>query len=289
VDLQSHSVHSDGELEPAAVVAQAARAGVRVLALTDHDTVAGVPAAVAAGEREGINVIPAVEISAVDGAYEDLHVLGYGIDPADALLNERLREARDDRHARAELMIARLEELGFGVTRESLDARRAAGSPLGRPHLAGAVLAHPANAKRLAHENLGDISAFIPAYLIPGAPAYAGRTRPTVAEAIGWIHDAGGLAVWAHPFWDIADAGQVLTAIDRFRSFGVDGVEVFYVTHDATQTELLADRCAELGLLSSASADFHGPGHRLFSRFLAYETYGRSPDIGLLDPDRAVA
>jgi predicted metal-dependent phosphoesterase TrpH len=288
-ELQSHSLHSDGELAPAAVVEHAARAGVGLLALTDHDTVAGVAEAVAAGERLGVPVIPAVEISAVDGSYEDLHVLGYGIDVADPLLNERLREAREDRHVRAELMIERLLELGFEVDREPLEARRATGSPLGRPHLAAAVLSHPANAARLAQEGLADVSSFIPAYLIPGTPAYAARTRPTVAEAIGWIHDAGGVAVWAHPFWDIEDTGEVLGAIERFVGAGLDGVEVFYVTHDAAQTALLADRCAELGLLSTASADFHGPGHRLFSRFLAYETHGRAPDIGLLEPNRAVA
>jgi predicted metal-dependent phosphoesterase TrpH len=288
-DLQSHSLHSDGELAPTVVVEHAARAGVGLLALTDHDTVAGVPEAVAAGVRLGVRVIPAVEISAVDGAYEDLHVLGYGIDPADPLLDVRLREARDDRHVRAELMIGRLEELGFAVDRAPLQARRDAGSPLGRPHLAAAVLSHPDNAERLTREGLGDISAFIPAYLIPGAPAYAGRTRPTVAEAIGWIHDAGGVAVWAHPFWDIKDTDEVLAAIERFLPAGLDGVEAFYVTHDGAQTKLLADRCAALGLLSTASADFHGPGHRLFSRFLAYETYGRTPDIGVLGANRAVA
>ncbi len=282
-------MHSDGELAPAVVVEHAARAGVELLALTDHDTVEGVSEAVAAGARLGVEVIPAVEISAVDGRYEDLHVLGYGIDPLDPLLCERLREARDDRHARAELMIAHLEELGFEVDRQPLQRRREAGSPLGRPHLAAAVLSHPANAERLEREGLRDVSAFIPAYLIPGAPAYAGRTRPTVVEAIGWIHDAGGIAVWAHPFWDIEDPEAVLAAIDRFVAAGVDGVEVFYVTHDAEQIALLADRCQALGLMSTASADFHGPGHRLFSRFLAYETHGRAPNLGPLDPDRAVA
>jgi predicted metal-dependent phosphoesterase TrpH len=289
VELQSHSLHSDGELEPTAVVEHAARAGVGLLALTDHDTVAGVPEAIAAGERLDVRVIAAVEISAVDGGYEDLHVLGYGVDPGDPTLNERLCEAREDRHVRAESMIQRLHELGFEVDREPLRRRRETGSPLGRPHLAGAVLSHPANAARLNREELGDVSAFIPAYLIPGAPAYAGRTRPTVAEAIGWIHDAGGVAVWAHPFWDIKAAAEVLEAIERFRDAGLDGVEAFYVTHDAAQTALLADRCAALGLLSTASSDFHGPGHRLFSRFLAYETHGHAPALGPLDPSRAVA
>ena len=86
--------------------------------------------------------------------------------------------------------------------------------------------------------------------------------------------------MWAHPFWDIADPGAVLEAIDRFRGWGLDGVECFYATHTREQAELLADRCAALGLLSTGSSDFHGPAHKLFSRFRAFSTYGREPALG---------
>ena len=226
--------------------------------------------------------MPATEISAVDADYEDLHVLGYGIDHGDPQLLERLAGARADRELRAERMAALLAQLGFAVDDAPLAARRAAGKPVGRPHLAAAVLAHPANAARLSQEGHTDVSSFIPAYLIPGAPAYSGRTRPTVQEAIGWIHDAGGVAVWAHPFWDIDADEAVLAALDRYVAAGLDGVECFYVTHDEHQTLLLADRCVELGLLSTASSDYHGPRHRLFSTFLAYQGYGREPDVGKL-------
>ena len=105
-------------------------------------------------------------------------------------------------------------------------------------------------------------------------------------EAIGWIHDAGGLAFWAHPFWDIEGDADVLAAIDRYRASGLDGVECFYVTHSEHQTLVLADRCEELGLLRSASSDYHGPDHRLFSRFLAYECHGRTPELGMLTGER---
>jgi predicted metal-dependent phosphoesterase TrpH len=286
VDLQSHSRHSDGELEPAAVVDLAASAGVEVFALSDHDTVDGVDDALAAAERHGLRLVTATEISAVDADYEDLHVLGYGIDHHDQQLLERLRGARADRELRAERMVAKLAELGFSIDDAPLAARLAAGKPLGRPHLAAAVLAHPANGARLADEGHLDVSSFIPAYLIPGAPAYSGRTRPTVVEAIDWIHEAGGLAIWAHPFWDLDEDQAVLAAIDRYVQAGLDGVECFYVTHDERQTLLLADRCDQLGLLSTASSDFHGPGHRLFSAFLAYEDYGRRPRLGTLAADR---
>jgi predicted metal-dependent phosphoesterase TrpH len=283
IDLQSHSLHSDGELAPAEVVERAAQAGVELLALSDHDTLGGVDEALAAAREHSIGLIVATEISAVDAGYEDLHVLGFAVDQHDARLLERLRDARDDREHRAERMSGILQGLGFAVDDAPLALRRAAGKPIGRPHLAAAVLDHPDNAARLAAEGHTDVSSFIPAYLIPGAPAYARRTRPTVSEAIEWIHDAGGLAVWAHPFWDVKDEVEVLESLDRYRGAGLDGVECFYVTHDQRQTQLLADRCGALGLISTGSSDYHGPHHRLFSRFLAYELYDREPQLGRLE------
>jgi 3',5'-nucleoside bisphosphate phosphatase len=287
-DLQSHSLYSDGELPVAGVIEHAARAAVELLALTDHDTVEGVAEALTAARAHGIALLPATEISAVDGAYEDLHLLGYGISHNDRTLRERLEGARADREARARRMTHKLEELGFAVDQTPLQARLDAGKPLGRPHLSSAVLAHPANAARLAEEGHDDVASFLPAYLIPGAPAYSGRTEPTVGEAIAWIHDAGGVAVWAHPFWDIDPPQEVLDSIDRFVALGVDGVECFYVTHSAPQTQLLADRCEELGLLTTGSSDFHGPSHRLFSRFLVHELHGRQPNLGVLGDAVAV-
>jgi 3',5'-nucleoside bisphosphate phosphatase len=279
-DLQSHSVHSDGELSAAQVVENAAAAGVRLLALSDHDTVDGVDEALAAGALHGVRVVPATEISAVDGPYEDLHVLGYGIDHRSALLGERLLDARGDRERRADAMAERLGELGFEIDPAPIAARKSAGKPVGRPHLAAAVLAHPANAERLADEGHADVSSFIPAYLIQGKPGYVARTHPTVEEAIGWIHDAAGVAVWAHPFWDIEADEEVLAAIDRYREAGLDGVEVFYTSHTREQTLLIADRCEQLGMLATGSSDYHGPDHRLFSKFRAFELHGREPNLG---------
>ena len=279
-DLQSHSVHSDGNHSATEVVEHAARAGVELLALSDHDTVDGVPEALDAGARLGVRIVPATEISAVEGPHEDLHILGYGIVYSDPVLGDRLLDAREDRVRRAERMSDRLRELGFQVDPAPLEARRAAGKPIGRPHLSAAVLEHPANATRLAEEGHGDVSSFIPAYLIQGAPGYVARTHPTVAQAIEWIHDAGGLAVWAHPFWDVKDPTEVLAAVNRYAAAGLDGVEVFYPTHTADQAALLLERCNERGLLATGSSDFHGVEHRLFSRFLAFELYGLEPVLG---------
>jgi 3',5'-nucleoside bisphosphate phosphatase len=282
-DLQSHSTHSDGALAATQVVERAAQAGVELLALSDHDTVTGVSEALTAGERHGVRVVPAVEISAVDvGAAValELHILGYRVDHTGPGLTARLADFLSDRERRTMRMAAALRELGLELDERELDARRADGRPIGRPHLAEAVLACPANAPRMKHENIDDIGALIKAYLIEGRPAFRLRETPTVAEAIAAIHDASGLAVWAHPFWDVSDPADALASIDRFRALGLDGVEAFYITHTRDQTELLAERCETLGLLSTGSSDFHGPENLLFSRFLAFETYGLEPNLG---------
>ena len=281
-DLQSHSLHSDGHLPAAEVVERAAAAGVELLALSDHDTVDGVDEALAAAQRCGIRVTPATELSSIDGEYDDLHVLGYGLDHHDTTLLERLVEFRADRDARAGRMTAALREIGFAVDETLLDARRAAGKPIGRPHLAQAVIAHPDNAQRLRDEGTDDVSPFIVAYLIAGKPGFRGRTLPTVQEAIGVIHDAGGVAIWAHPFWDVERPEDVEGAIERFAGFGVDGVEAFYVTHTEAQTQFAVDACEQRGLLTTGSSDFHGPDHKLFSRFRAFELFDRTPNLGVI-------
>src|SRR3954454_3181858 len=134
-DLQSHSVHSDGALSASDVVARAAEAGVELLALTDHDTVDGVAEAAEAAHAHGIRLSPAAELSAVHGAHEDLHVLGYGLDVADPDLLALLEDFRGDRARRIGARAARLRELGFELDDTPLEARRAAGKPIGRPHL----------------------------------------------------------------------------------------------------------------------------------------------------------
>ncbi|MCL2770306.1 MAG: PHP domain-containing protein [Solirubrobacterales bacterium] len=281
-DLQSHSTRSDGALEPAAVVAAAAAAGVELLALTDHDTIAGVAEALRAGEREGVTVVPAVEISAIDhGAVaRELHILGYALDHTDPGLHASLEEFLRDRERRTLRMAGALGEVGFELDRAAIDARVAQGRPIGRPHLAQAVLACPSNEERLRAEGIDDVSSLIRAYLVEGRAAFRLRETPTVVQAVETIHAAGGVAVWAHPFWDVSHTEEVLATIDRFRELGIDGVEAFYITHTRPQTEALARRCHELELLSTGSSDFHGPHNELFHRFLAFDTHGLETDLG---------
>ncbi len=279
-DLQSHSIHSDGALPAADVIAHAAAAGLQLVALTDHDTIDGVPEAREAAARLGIGFTSAAELSAVHGGYEDLHICGYELDDADPDLQALLRDFRADRARRIEAMADRLRELGFELDDAPLKARRDAGKPIGRPHLADAVLAHPGNAARLAEEGIDGRNALFPPYLVPGAAAYVARSRPTVAQAIEVIHAAGGVAVWAHPFWDLDAVDETLATLATFAEAGLDGVEAFYATHNEEQTRILVDAAAEHGLLTTGSADFHGPEHERFNRFGAFELYGMEPNLG---------
>jgi 3',5'-nucleoside bisphosphate phosphatase len=289
-DLQSHSTCSDGALPAAEVVARAAGAGVRLLALSDHDTVAGVAEALAAGARLGVRVLPAVEISSIDdpavhgatGSARELHILGYLVDHESETFAETLAGFLADRERRTLRMAQALEDEGWELERTAIEARVAAGRPIGRPHLAEAVLDAPANAARLRDEGIEDVGGLIRAYLVDGKPAFRLRETPTVDEAIDAIHAAGGVAIWAHPFWDVESPEEAAAMVSRFAEAGIDGIEAFYVTHTREQTELLHERCAALDLLTTGSSDFHGPENRLFSRFLAFETYGLRPNLGAL-------
>ena len=274
-DLQSHSTCSDGALAPREVVAAARAAGVELLALTDHDTVDGVDEALEAAAAEGLRVVPATELSSLDGDHEDLHVLGYGLDHRSPALLDALERFCADRLARTERMADALREAGLEV-----DFPERGGRPVGRPHLALAAFEHPANSMRLREEGIVNFSQLLERYLVSGASAYRRRTTPTVAEAIETIHAAGGAAVWAHPFWDLDANPEVLDSIDRFAAVGLDGVEAFYVTHTEAQTRLVAEHCASRGLLTTGSADFHGPEHPRFNRFRAFELHGLEPHLG---------
>jgi len=277
-DLQAHSIHSDGELPAAQVVALAKQAGVKLLSLTDHDTVDGVAEALAAAQREGIACVPGTELSSIDADHGDVHILGYLVDHTDARLRERLTAYRADREGRADRMATKLQELGFELDETELDRRRASGEPIGRPHIAQAAFNHPANAHRLRAEGLTTFSDLLVAYLIEGAPAFVTRTMPTVPQAIEAIHDAGGLAVWAHPFAGTEDHALVRATLDRYQAAGIDGVEAFYRTHTEAQTRVVAEH--DPALLLTGSADFHGPNHPEFNRFLNFDLYGREPRLG---------
>jgi len=284
-DLQSHSTYSDGALEPAQVVEIAAGSGVELMALTDHDTIEGVPEAIAAGSEHGIEVVPAVEISSIDldgPAPRELHILGYRIDHGAPEVQARLADFVDDRRRRTLRMADALREEGWVLDEEAIDKRVQQGRSIGRLHLAEGALGRPENAERLREEGIDDVGDFIRGYLIEGKSAFRMRETPTVAEAVDMIHDAGGVAIWAHPFWDIEDPDDVRGTIDRFHALGMDGVEVFYISHTREQTDVALERCDAHDMLTTGSADFHGPDNSLFSRFLAFDTFGHEARLGAI-------
>ena len=279
-DLQAHSLQSDGTLPPAEVVERAHAAGVELFALSDHDTVAGVAEARARAADLGMRYSTAAEISSVEGPHDDIHILGYEIDIEHPGLLAALEDYRADRQTRTEAIVGRLEDLGFAIDPAPLEQRRAEGKPIGRPHIADSLLGHPKNQNRLAAEGITDKNSLFPKYLVPGAPGFVSRSHPTVQEAIELIHAAGGVAIWAHPFWDLDDPDEVLSTLARFAQQGVDGVEVFYPTHSLEQTHLLHDAATGRGMLITGSTDFHSPDHERFGGFCGFELHGREPNLG---------
>jgi predicted metal-dependent phosphoesterase TrpH len=261
IDLQAHSTVSDGQLEAAAVARAAADAGVTVMSLTDHDAVAGVPAAVAAAAEAGIECVPAVELSCVHRYSDDLHMLGYWVDLE--TIAPACERAQQERINRAREIIERLNALGVEVSFEAAIAEAGAADSIGRPHIARAAGAGP------------DLGPFFEEYLVPGAKAFVSRRWPTAEEAVELIHAAGGAAVVAHPYWDVSEPGQVRDLVVTLdRDVGLEGIETFYPPHTREQTSHCLELCGELGLAPTGSSDFHGPTHKTFSRFLAYDTYG---------------
>ena len=262
IDLQSHSVVSDGQLEPADVVRAAAEAGITVMALTDHDGVAGVAEANATAEELGIQNVPAVEMSCVHKYSEDLHICGYWVDieaiqPAcDRAQQERVDRAKEI-ISPAERARRRRHVRGRRSRRQARPTRSAARTSRRPP--APAPTSGP----------------FFEEYLVPGAKAFVSRRWPSAEEAVRLIHEAGGVAVVAHPYWDVQDPEQVRDLVESLvRDVGLDGIETFYPPHTAEQTKHCLELCEEFGLVPTASSDFHGPTHKTFSRWGAYDTYG---------------
>ena len=257
LDLQSHSTFSDGELPPAEVVATAVQQGVTTLALTDHDGIDGVAEAGEAAAEAGIALVPATEVSCVHGGIDDMHMLGYWVDTI--AIAPAMRRAQRERIVRAEEIVERLNAQGVPVRFEDAIAQAGDASSVGRPHIAKAAGVSPEG-----------MSAFFEEWLIPGAKAFVPRRWPHANEAIDLIHGAGGVAVLAHPFWDMDEPSEVAALIDDLE---IEGVECFYPAHDRAQTKFLVELCRDRGLAATASSDFHGPSHKMFNSFGAYSTY----------------
>jgi predicted metal-dependent phosphoesterase TrpH len=250
IDLHTHTNRSDGVLEPAALVAAAAAAGVRTLSITDHDTLAALPAASEAATRAGIDLIAGLEINSVaddaDGFHErELHVLGYGFDPEDAGLRAALDVQRQQRRRRFWLMVERLSELGLSIddviARLPLDDDDA----LGRPTVARALVA------RGFAESVDDAFGRL---LSRGRPAYVPRQGLGPKGAIEAIRGAGGLAVLAH----FSDGPQRPEIVRELMDIGLRGLEVYYRAFLSDTVDRLAALARSLRLVPTGGSDYHG-------------------------------
>lgn len=247
-DLHTHTIASDGMTTPAYNVKLAYLAGLNAVAITDHDTVLGVPEAVAAGEQYGVQVVPGVEISTVEDGI-DIHVLGYFLDISDSKLLERLAELRAVRDRRNEMLVAKLTELGIPLTMEEvvseLGRPLSPGETVGRPHIADALV------RRGIVRNMKEA---FDEYLGAGGKAYVNPPRIRPQEAVAWIHDAGGAAVMAHPGIYHRD-DLVIRLLD---AAPWDGIEVWHSDHSAEDAERYEEMACTRGLLQTAGSDFHG-------------------------------
>lgn len=242
-DLHFHSTFSDGVETPEELAARAIRSGLSVAALTDHDAVHGVAAFEAAAAGTGLVACGGAELS-VDEDGEDIHLLGLFLDPEEPVLVSRLAHFREVRDRRGEAMALKLASLGVELDLDALRVQVGDGA-FGRPHVARALVAKGV---------VASVEEAFVKFLGEGAPAFVPKAKWGLAEAIGTVRRAGGLAVLAHPVW----YRDVPGLLRRGRDLGLDGVEVFHPDNDGREDELLG-AAGELGLLVTAGSDFHAP------------------------------
>ena len=241
VDLHTHSTASDGVLAPDKVIEAAQRCGLAAIALTDHDTINGIPAARATGERLGVRVIAGVELSAFDEDHE-VHLLALHLSRL-ASLEIRLTELRTLRHARAEKIVEKLNSLGIPVTLDEV-LQQANGGAVGRPHVARALIA-----RGVVH----DFRDAFMRYLGAAGSAFVPKTRLSIPDAIGIAHEAGALAIWAHP----GDGGR-RERLEPLVAAGLDGLEVKHPGHSSDDVKRLQALAEFFGLVQSGGSDWHG-------------------------------
>ena len=241
VDLQVHTTASDGALSPTLVVEAAHAAQLYAIAITDHDTVDGLDEANDAGARLGVRIVPGVELS-THFDDDELHLLGLHLSKRDTM-REALIELQQGRVTRAERIVATLNAAGIPVTMDAVLAEAAEGA-VGRPHVARAMV---------AGGWVRDFREAFDKWLGWGRPAYAGKAKFDVADAIALVHRAGGLAVWAHP-----GESATPTRVQRLADVGLDGVEVLHPSHPPYLVQRLMDTVEKAGVLPSGGSDWHG-------------------------------
>ncbi len=247
VDLHTHSGCSDGSLTPTELVEEAKKAGVSAIALTDHDSVRGIAEILRAGEECGLEIIPGVELSTEYGP-EEVHVVGLFIDPTNEALLAQLQAFRDNRDNRNVKMIDRLRDAGFDITAEAVYERNP-GAVIARPHIAR-YLVETGQAE--------DVQSVFDNYIARGKPCYVERYKITPVEAVQLIHDAGGLAVLAHPCLYNLSREELLQLVSEMKEAGLDGIEALYARNQGSDEQDFCRIAEDYDLLLSGGSDFHG-------------------------------
>jgi predicted metal-dependent phosphoesterase TrpH len=251
IDLHTHSLVSDGTDTPAELVRKARAVGLDIVALTDHDTFDGLDEAAAEGERVGILLVRGMELSCSRRG-DSVHVLAYGADPASPTLAAELARVRDGRLGRLAGVLAKLADLGVPVSEADVMAQVGDSPSVGRPHIADALI-------KAGH--VRDRQEAFDRFLADGGPAHVHRYTIEVDRGIDLVHEAGGLAVIAHPWGrgrEYVLPSSVLEAL--VRDHGLDGIEVDHQDHDSETRERLRALADELGLLATGASDYHGVG-----------------------------
>jgi predicted metal-dependent phosphoesterase TrpH len=249
IDLHTHSKESDGTFSPEELIFYAKKKGLRSVAITDHDTVSGLLKAKPVAFKEGIELVPGVEISA-DYKSGELHILGYYFDPVCEYLISGLDMLKKAREKRNPKMVEKLNDMGMKITFDDV-AKYAGGKIIGRPHIARALI------------EAGYASSFEDAFarlIGKGKPAYVKKDRMSPYDAVSVIKKSGGVAFVAHPVSLELDTDEYKSAFSEFKDAGFDGIEVFHTKHSKQETEFFKSLAEEFEFLISGGSDFHTPG-----------------------------
>ena len=241
LELHCHTTYSDGTLTPAELVKKAAQTGVKVLAITDHDTVSGWDEAIATAANYEIEIVPGIELSTVHNE-RSLHILGFYPNPD--LIRPALKERLAGRKRRAAQMVANLAALGYHIQLPELSAEMAPG----RPHIAAALVkAGIVKSSQEAFQRwLGD-----------DKPAYVHYEKFSIQDGVSLLRECGAVPVWAHPC--LFRGGIITEVLKELVDAGLMGVEVYHPNHNSRDQKMLLELCAKYGLLVTGGSDYHGP------------------------------
>lgn len=246
IDLHTHSTASDGTFSPSELIEEAKKAGLTAIALTDHDTMSGLPEALEAGVKKGIEVIPGCELS-VHTETGVLHIVGLWVDSYSETLIRAFNEIQDRRKGRNEQMVAKLRKLGFDITLE--DVEEQAGGTVGRPHMARIMVA------RKYVKNFNDA---FNNYLGKQGKAYVPKDNISPEQAFDLLRSTDATPILAHPYLISTDEQVLESEVCRLKELGLEGIEVYYSSHTIQRTGFCRQLARKYGLQCSGGSDFHG-------------------------------